>query len=405
MSDPGEGTAFHPDALRSALLARVPAAAANPASVEIVRAPGRVNLIGEHTDYNDGFVLPAAIDLEIRMAIVPTDDRRVEVTLLADGTRHGFDLDAIPAAAGRSIDYVAGVAWSLGEAGLPMRGFRAVLASNLPMSSGLSSSAALELAGAWALLEPAARPAGDDERMLLARTAQRAENEHVGVRCGLMDQFASSLGRPGAAMLLDCRSLEYRAVPLPLSDHALVLCDSAAPRQLAASAYNARRAQCEEAVAVIAAEVPSVRSLRDVDRAMLAAFADRLDAETARRVEHVVGENERVLECVAALEAGDLVAVGHLFAASHRSLRELYEVSSAELDALVEIAGAVPGTAAARMTGAGFGGCTVNLVATDAHVQFVRHVSEVYARETGESPVFHVARASAGANEIRSGAR
>jgi galactokinase len=376
-------THLEPAALRRALVGSEPEAANRPDAIEVVRAPGRVNLIGEHTDYNDGLVLPAAIELEIRLALVPTADRRVEITLLADSTRTGFALDRLPNASGAGIDYVAGVAWSLAEAGLPTRGFRAVLASNLPMSAGLSSSAALELASAWALLEPAARPGTDADRMRLAQVAQRAENEFVGVRSGLMDQFASSLGREGAAMLLDCRSLEFRPVPLPLADHALVICDSGAPRDLAASEYNARREQCERAVAIIAAEVPSVRALRDVDEEILARVGHRLDEETHRRVQHVIGENARVVRCVAALEAGDLATVGRLFAESHRSLRDLYEVSSPALDALVEIASAVPGTAAARMTGAGFGGCTVNLVARDAVGRFRDTIEREYPARTG----------------------
>lgn len=386
-----------PAALHAALIRRRPVAARDPARIELVRAPGRVNLIGEHTDYNDGFVLPAAIDLEIRLALVPTTDRRVEVTFLADETTSGFSLDAIPPASGADIDYVAGVAWSLAAAGLPTRGFQAVLASNLPISSGLSSSAALELASTWALLDPSARPASDADRMRLARIAQRAENEHVGVQCGLMDQFASSLGQAGAAMLLDCRSLEHRAVGLRLTDHALVVCDSRAPRRLAASAYNARRRQCEAAVAVIAREVPSVRSLRDVDERMLARVAGRLDEETRRRVQHVVAENARTLACVAAFEAGDLATVGALFAESHRSLRDLYEVSSPALDALVEIAGSVPGTVAARMTGAGFGGCTVNLVARDAVDAFRARVDREYPARTGLTPDVRVVEPATGA--------
>jgi galactokinase len=372
-----------PSALRAALVEREPAAAQDRSAVEVVRAPGRVNLIGEHTDYNDGFVLPAAIDLEIRLALIPTSDRRVEITLLADGTTNGFDLDALPARQGDGIDYVAGVAWSLAAAGLPLRGFRAVLASNLPMSAGLSSSAALELASAWALLEPSARPVTAADRMRLAQLAQKAENEFVGVRSGLMDQFASSLGRPGTAMLLDCRSLDWRAVALPLEDLALVICDSSAPRDLVASEYNARRAQCERAVAIIASIVPGVRSLRDVDEAILARSSDRLDDETRRRVEHVIRENSRVVECVAALEAGELTAVGRLFAESHRSLRDLYEVSSPALDALVEIASGATGTVAARMTGAGFGGCTINLVARDAVDGFRETISRDYPTRTG----------------------
>ena len=389
-----------PERLRAALAKRYPEAAAEPDRIELVRAPGRVNLIGEHTDYNEGLVLPAAIDLEIRLALVPTADRRVEITLLEDGTTSGFELDRLPEKGGGGIGYTAGVAWSLAAAGLPLRGFRAVLVSDLPMSAGLSSSAALELASAWALLDPSARPVSDADRMRLAQLAQRAENEFVGVRSGLMDQFASSLGRERAAMLLDCRSLAFEEVPLPLTDHALVICDSGAPRTLAGSAYNARRAQCERAVALIAEEVPSVRSLRDVDEDMLARLPDRLDEETRRRVEHVVTENARVVRCVAALAAGDLTTVGRLFAESHASLRDRYEVSSPALDALVEIAMAVPGTAAARMTGAGFGGCTVNLVARDTVERFRETITAEYPKRTGIQPRVLVVEPASGAGLV-----
>ena len=375
-----------PDRLRAALARLQPAASeAGAEAIRVVRAPGRVNLIGEHTDYNDGLVLPVAIDLEIRLAILPTDDREVHLTLLADGDEAAFPLDAIPPASGAWIDYPAGVAWSLQDAGLRIRGLRGVLASNLPVASGLSSSAAFELASAWALLDPPDLAAHGIDGMRLARLAQRAENEHVGVKSGLMDQFASSLGQARAAMLLDCRSFEYRAVPLPLEEHALVVCDSGSPRRLGSSEYNARRSQCERAVAVIAEREPRVRSLRDVDLAMLARHGDRLDEETRRRVVHVVRENARVIAAVDAFEAGDLETVGRLFAESHASLRDLYEVSSPELDALVEIATSIPGTAA-RMTGAGFGGCTVNLVPRDALDAFRAAIEEQYPARTGHEP-------------------
>ena len=351
--------------------------------VRIVRAPGRVNLIGEHTDYNGGFVLPLSIDLETHIAFVPTEDGGVVLALDATGEQAGFDLDAIPARRGDWLDYVAGTAGTLAEAGIATRGFRGLLASSIPMSTGLSSSAALELATAWALLDPPDPRAHGIDRMGLAQLAQRAENEHVGVNCGLMDQFAVSLGRRSAAMLLDCRSLEYRPVPLPLGEHVLVVCDSGSPRRLGTSDYNARRAQCERAVATIAEHDRDVRSLRDVDAARLAAAASVLDAETLRRCEHVVHENERVLACVAALEAGDLETVGRLLAESHASLRDLYEVSSPELDALVEIATGVEGVVGARMTGAGFGGCTVNLVARDAVGALEAAVEREYERRTG----------------------
>jgi galactokinase len=391
-SDPRttDAAAIEPDALRRALASRVPDAASSP-DVRIVRAPGRANLIGEHTDYNQGLVLPAAIDLEIRMAVLPTDDRRVEVTLLATGERTEFSLDDLPPDHDEWPAYVAGVAWSLTAAGIPIRGFRAVLASTLPVSAGLSSSAALELASAWALLDPPSLEAVGIDGMKLAQLAQRAENEYVGVRSGLMDQFASSLGRRGAAMLLDCRSLEYRPVRLPLEEHVIVVIDSASPRRLESSEYNARRAQCEEAVAVIAESDPDVKSLRDVDLHKLAGVAGRLDEVTVRRCEHVIRENERVVGAVKAFESGDFASIGKLFAASHASLRDLYEVSSPELDALVEIATSVPGVVGARMTGAGFGGCTVNVVARDAVDSLRAAVARDYPARTGlEARVFVV---------------
>ncbi len=371
------------ESLRGALLAREAVAQESPESVELVQAPGRVNLIGEHTDYNAGFVLPVAIDLGITMALIPTADRRVRVTQLDGALVCDFDLDALPAPSGLSGDYVAGTAWSLADAGWVLRGFRAVLGSDLPMSAGLSSSAALELAAAWALLAPEGRPESASDRLDIARLAQRAENEYVGVRCGLMDQFAASLGEPGHAMLLDCRSLGFRSVRLPLEDHVLVVCDSAAPRTLAATAYNARRAECEAAVNILSSRFPSVGSLRDVSVGMLSEVSALLDSTLVRRVTHVVEENARTLACAEALEAGDLPAVGSQFAASHASLRDLYEVSSGELDALVEVAMQVPGTVAARMTGAGFGGSTVNLVARDAVSRFEKTVVRAYGALTG----------------------
>jgi galactokinase len=392
MADPDEAVAL--------LRTHEPDIALDRGTVRVARGPGRVNLIGEHTDYNDGFVLPAAIGLEIRIALVPTDDRRVEIVLADGGERRGFDLDAIGPARGAWIDYVAGTAWSLLEHGVRLRGFRGVLTSDLPTSSGLSSSAALELASAWALLDPPDLAAHGLSGMDLARLCQRAENEYVGVRCGLMDQFASSLGQAGHAQLLDCRSLEYRPVRLPSDDHVLVACDTGSPRRLEASEYNARRAQCERAVEVISRAEPGVTSLRDVDEEMLARHEGTLDEETRRRVEHVVREDVRVLETVQALEEGDLATVGRLFAESHRSLRDLYEVSSPELDAMAEIAWATDGVEAARMTGAGFGGCTVNIVRRDAVERFRAAVEREYPERTGRTPRFLVVEAADGAGLV-----
>ena len=383
-----------PDALRVALAQLEPLARRDPGAIRVVRAPGRVNLIGEHTDYNDGFVLPAAIDLDLRIALVPAGDRRVEIVLAESGERGAFDLDAIGARTGTWIDYVAGTAWALAEAGVPTRGFRGLLSSTIPTSAGLSSSAAIELASAWALTEP---PGGGVDGMTLARICQRAENAYVGVNCGLMDQAAESLGTAGRALLLDCRTLDWRPVPLPLDRCRLVVCDTGSPRRLGASQYNARRAQCEAAVAVLATADPSIRALRDVSPGMLASIRSRLEEETYRRCEHVVRENERVLETVAALGAGDLETVGRCFAESHASLRDLYGVSSPELDAMVEIATSTPGVLASRMTGAGFGGCTVSLVERGAEERLRDAVLSAYPHRTGLTPRVFVVDAADGA--------
>ena len=382
------------DVLRADLRARYPAADAKGAA-RIVRAPGRVNLIGEHTDYNDGLVLPAAIDLETWIAAVPADDRRVELTL-DDGSVDGFDLDRIGPARGTWVDTVAGIAWALLEAGVPLRGLRGVVRTEIPIGSGLSSSAALQLAAAWAMAE-SPPPMGPME---LALAARRAENEYIGVRSGIMDQFASAHGRADAALLLDCRSLEFRTVALPLERHALVVCDTRSPRRLETSEYNMRRQQCEAAVEALARHEPGLSSLRDVDSEMLERHADELDPVALRRARHVVAENDRVTATVDALEGGDLGRVGELWAASHASLRDLYEVSSPELDALVEIAAGTPGVVAARMTGAGFGGCTVNLVERGAVEALEARVAAEYPARFGRSADVHAVEPALGAGEV-----
>lgn len=374
--------ATDPVVLRARLAKLEPEAAAQPGSLRIVRAPGRVNLIGEHTDYNRGYVLPTAIDREIRIAYAPTDDRRVVLHRLDTGQRGAFDLDHLPEGVGGWLDYAVGTAWALTEAGLPLRGLRGVIGSNLPTGAGLSSSAAIELAVAHALL---ADPADAPDPMTLARLAQRAENGFVGVQSGLMDQFAVACGQAGAALLLDCRSLEWRAVSLPLDEVTLVVCDSGQTHRLAGSEYNVRRSQCDAAVAVFADRDPAVRSLRDVSPELLeqAVVGGWLEPVVLRRATHIVYENGRVIDSIAALERRDLAALGRLFAASHASLRDLFEVSSPALDALVEIAVGTPGVVAARMTGAGFGGSTVNLVRPDAVEGLRSAVESRYATQTG----------------------
>ena len=383
--------------MRAALAALDPGAAADRSAIRVVRAPGRVNLIGEHTDYNEGFVLPVAIDLGISIALRPTDDRWVELTLAETGETAVLDLDAIGTKGNGWIDYVAGIAWALVEARVPVRGFRGVLASDLPQGAGLSSSAALEVAAAWALCG-GTRPPLDPMR--LVHLVQRGENGFIGLNNGIMDQFASIFGEPGRALLLDCRTLDHRAVPLPLDEVALVACHSGSPRRLEASAYNERRAQCEAAVAAIGGIEPGVTALRDVTPAMLVEVRGRLDPVAYARAEHVVTENIRVLEAIDALAAGDLDEVGERFAASHDSLRDRFAVSSPELDALVDIARATPGVVAARLTGAGFGGCTINLVRHAAVGAFREAVLRDYPARTGLAPRVFVVEASAGARAL-----
>jgi galactokinase len=384
-------------ALVERLVAFEPLAADRRDAIRVVRAPGRVNLIGEHTDYNEGYVLPIAADRAITIALLPTDDRRVTLTLDAGGETAGFDLDDIGPRRGHWIDYIAGTAWSMATEGLPTSGFRGLLASDLPRDAGLSSSAALELAAAFALSRGDEPPS---DRLTLARVAQRAENDHVGVLCGLMDQFASAFGVADAALLLDCRSLDHRTVPLPLDEVALVVCHSGSPRRLDGSAYNERRNQCEAAVAIIAARPPAVRSLRDVTPSLLDGAAGELGPLLERRARHVVEENERVLRAADAFETGDVEAAGRLFSQSHASLRDLYEVSSPELDALVEIAESVPRVLGSRLTGAGFGGCTVTLVRRDAIAALSATVMEAYPARTGLTPRIFEVRPAPGARTL-----
>ena len=366
--------------------------------VRMVRAPGRVNLIGEHTDYNLGFVLPVAIDREIWMAFEPSDHPAVELTSLELDDTQSFTFAGLAPkdrAATTWIDYVAGTAWAMNEAGLALRGFRGVLDSTIPVGSGLSSSAALELASSLALGDPkTARPPAPR----MAAIAQRGENAYVGVNCGIMDQFASAAGVAGHALLIDCRTNTAVSTPMPAA-LSIVVCDTRSPRRLG-DEYNTRRAECELGVKLIAEREPGVTSLRDVDEAMLARNRDRLPEIVARRCEHIVAENARVMATVSALRDGDLEALGRLFAASHASMRDLFEISSPELDAMVEIAVTVPGVVASRMTGGGFGGCTVNLVKRGAEAALHERVMREYPLRTGLAGSVYEVAAVDGACEV-----
>jgi galactokinase len=386
-----------PEALAARLAKASAAAAARPEDVRVVHAPGRVNLIGEHTDYNLGFVLPVAIDLGISVALVPNEDGEVRLTLAETGETATFPVDDPGPRRGHWSDYVAGIAWAMHEAGLDPRGFDGLLASNLPQGAGLSSSAAISVVSSWALAGGDAPPV---EPMSLVHVVRRSENGYIGLNNGIMDQFASIFGRSGQALLLDCRTEHHHDIPLALPDVVLVACHSGSPRKLETSAYNERRAQCDAAVAEIAKAEPWVTSLRDVTPAMLDEARPRLDPVAAARAEHVVHENRRVVDAVAALESGDLPSLGRLFAESQASMRDLFGISSPELDALVEIATGVPGVVGARLTGAGFGGCTINLVHREAVPALREAVLRDYPARTGLTPRVFEVQAADGARRI-----
>ena len=386
-----------PNGLAERLMEVSEAAAARPEDVRVVHAPGRVNLIGEHTDYNDGFVLPVAIDLGIAIALVPTDDGVARLSLAETGETRSCRGAHVGPGRPAGGGWGAGRAGGGGAAGLAPGGFHGILASDLPQGAGLSSSAAIEVVAAWALSGGQA-PATDPMR--LVHVIQRSENAYIGLNNGIMDQFASIFGRAGHALMLDCRTKEHRAIPLADPDLTLVACHSGSPRKLESSAYNERRSQCEAAAAAILGGQPGVASLRDVTPAMLEAARPRLDPLVAARAEHIVHENRRVLDAVAAFEAGDTETIGRLFYESHASMRDLFGISSPELDALVQIAAGVPGVIGARLTGAGFGGCTINLVRREAVGALREAVLRDYPARTGLSPrVFEVA-ASDGARRI-----
>jgi len=365
-------------------------------AARLFRAPGRVNLIGEHTDYNDGFVMPAAIDLQTVVAAAPRQDRRVRLASANVAGTIELDLDNLdPLPRNHWSDYVRGVALMLERAGVRLRGADLLVGTSIPIGGGLSSSAALEVAAGQALLTLAAAPV---ELRALALACQRAENEVVGNRCGIMDQFIACFGEAGRAVLLDCRSLEHRALPLP-DDVRVVVCDTLVRHQLAGSEYNARRADCEEGVRRLAIGRGEVRALRDLTLEDLERGAD-LPPVMLRRCRHVIGENARVLDAAAALDRGDLAGVGLLMSASHRSLRDDYEVSCRELDLLVELATPVQGVYGTRMTGGGFGGCTVTLVRADGVHSLVEIVTAGYREATGRTPQVHVCSLAAGVAEV-----
>ncbi|HZP57577.1 MAG TPA: galactokinase [Dehalococcoidia bacterium] len=355
----------------------------------IAEAPGRVNLIGEHVDYNDGLVLPFAIDRSVICAWAPGATGAVRAHSLEFGETAAIALDEPEAPPGGWAAYVRGVACALRDARHSVRPLDLAVAGDVPQGAGLSSSAALAVAVAGAFRE-AGRLDLDD--VALALLCQRAENAYVGVQCGIMDQFASALCRAGHALLIDCRTLVHDQIPLRLARAglAVAIVNSGVSRELASSAYNERRRECVEAVAELRARLgrPELASLRDV-RAEEMARVD-VDSTPLRRARHVVGEIARVREGVEALRADDFAAFGRLMRASHASLRDDYAVSSAELDLLVELADARDYVLGSRLTGAGFGGCTVSLLRAEAVAAFEREVVAAYAERTGRSPALYI---------------
>lgn len=370
----------------------------------LASAPGRVNLLGEHVDYNDGFVLPAAINLATRVAfsfsgteqttLVALDLDNEETTFNLEGVKDKKDTTGKPLS--EWARYAAGMAWALMEKGLAVEGMNAVFSSDVPRGASLSSSASVEMAfgKAWQKLG-----GWDIPPMQLALIGQRAENAYVGMNCGIMDQFASACGEKDRLLLLDCRSLEYRTLPLP-EDVAIVIADTSVRRTLVSSAYNKRRESCEEAVRLLKTKIPSLKSLRDISFDDFKKYSAILPAETEMRARHVVNEIERTSRSIPLLESGDVESFGQLMNECHASLRDLYEVSGPELDLMACLAQPIRGCLGARQTGGGFAGCTVNLVRKEFTEEFSRTLSDQYESKTNLHPAVYICEASMGAANL-----
>jgi galactokinase len=369
---------------------------AAPTEPAIYRAPGRVNLIGEHTDYNLGFVFPIALEMACYAAIAPAEHGNLRV--YSSDLREGAEIGVaeIPGAKPKHhwSDYVVGVARELAKLGVRIEACDLLVHSEVPSGSGLSSSAALEIAAATALLGSRSIP-----KLEIALLGQRAESQFVGVPCGIMDQYASVFGREHAAIQIDCRTLQHEYVPLPDKVRILAV-NSMVKHELGTSAYSQRVAECRQAVEAIRASDPNVSSLRDVQPTLFESIQDRIPEVPRRRARHVISENQRVLDFAAAARAGELRDMGRLFLESHRSMQHDYEISCEEIDFLVETAVSTPGVYGARMTGGGFGGCTVNLLAPEAVETFVPYVRTAYRNRYAIEPAFYDCKPAAGAARV-----
>jgi galactokinase len=359
-------------------------------------APGRINLIGEHTDYNNGFVLPAAIDKKIYLAIAPVKGSTVKIKSLDFNEMVEFDIQDTDVKLPHWAKYPYGVLKEIQADGYFVEGFQAVFAGDIPKGAGLSSSAALESVFAKALNK--LYTLGIDN-LSLAKIGQRAEHNYAGVRCGIMDQFASIFGKKDHVIRLDCRSLEHEYYPLKLDGYKLILADTRVKHSLASSEYNQRRAQCEEGVMILRSNMPAVRSLRDVRPKDVYPYKAMMGMEVFLRCEYVTEENERVLETCDALAKGDMQCVGELLYKSHEGLRKKYHVSCDELDLLVDTAREIDGVMGARMMGGGFGGCTINLIQSSAAEDFKKKSTNAFTEAFGKPPVFYDVNVSDGASE------
>ena len=360
----------------------------------VSRAPGRVNLIGEHTDYNEGYVLPAAIGLDVRVAYAKGETSALRVQSIQEASTSSLNLAAAHARPCHNwTDYIQGVEVQFQRMGYVPPGADLLVDGKVPMGGGLSSSAALEVAVAFALQDMGSFKL---DQVQIAKLCQRAENEFVGARCGIMDQFSSVFGRGGHALLLDCRTLEVRYVAIP-AHVSLVVCNTMVKHSLSGGEYNKRRNECEEGLRYFAKRIPDARALRDVTEGDMTKYGADLPDVLLRRCRHVVTENARVLRAADALETGDLEALGKLMHDSHVSLRDDYEVSCPELDIMVDIAINLPGIYGARMTGGGFGGCTINLVEKELVNEFQLQISKRYKESTNIDPEIHVTWAADGA--------
>jgi galactokinase len=363
----------------------------------VFRAPGRVNLIGEHTDYNDGFVMPAAVGFSTYAGIAPRPDRKLVLQSQEFPGCFEFDLDNLPQQRNQAwVDYVVGVATVLRRRGIRLEGANLLVNGDIPIGAGLSSSAALEVASTLAFLSLTGTQMPLPEVATLCR---EAENTYVGAHVGIMDQYISCMGKAGHAMLLDCRSLEFRLVPIPPGLQ-LVVCNTMVKHDVATSGYNVRRAQCEEGVGYFVKWYPNIRALRDVSVEMLHEHSKDLSPVILKRCTHVILENQRTVEAARSLTDRDLARMKELMAESHASMRDLYEISCQEVDIMVDSAQDLPGFCGGRMTGGGFGGCTINLVRTGNASDFAAQIADRYQRATNIKPQIYICSAEDGAQAL-----